>query len=290
MAASRESRRRRHQSHNGVALKPTPWPQPQNHPIAGAPAGGRLRARCCPTSATWGAGIRSRRCGSWARSISSSPGSSPTSASAGQGTRTAALRRPALLIPGFLAGDWTLRTQHDWLRRIGYRPRLAGVPFNVNYSEVMLRPLIDALVEMHRKSTARVALIGHSRGGVLAKVLSHRKPELVEQVITLGSPLNDPFDVHPLTMAGVRAAHLFNAVRYRHPASVEKRFLRDLSAAPRVPTTSIYSRSDGVVNWKACLRHDVNAIEVHGSHVGLAMNPEVYRILAHMLPAPWRES
>jgi len=120
-------------------------------------------------------------------------------------------------------------------------------------------------------------------------VLSHRKPDLVEQVITLGSPLNDPFDVHPLTMAGVHAAHLFNAVRYRHPASVEMRFLRDLGAAPRVPTTSIYSRSDGVVNWKACLRSDLNSIEVHGSHVGLALNPEVYRILAHLLPAPWRD-
>ena len=131
-------------------------------------------------------------------------------------------------------------------------------------------------------------MIGHSRGGVLAKVLSHRKPDLVEQVITLGSPLNDPFDVHPLTMAGVHAAHLYNAMRYRHDASVEMRFLRDLRAEPRVPTTSIYSRSDGVVNWKACLRPDINAIEVHGSHVGLAMNPEVYRILAHMLPAPWR--
>jgi hypothetical protein len=66
------------------------------------------------------------------------------------------------------------------------------------------------------------------------------------------------------------------------------RFLRDLAAAPKVPTTSIYSRSDGVVNWKACLRSDINAIEVKGSHVGLALNPEVYRILAHLLPAPWR--
>lgn len=198
------------------------------------------------------------------------------------------LGRPVLLIPGFLAGDWTLRTQHDWLRRVGYRPRLAGVAFNVRYSEVMLRPLMNALEALHRKTAARVAVIGHSRGGVLAKVLSHRKPDLVEQVITLGSPLNDPFDVHPLTMAGVHAAHLYNAMRYRHDATVEMRFLRDLRAAPRVPTTSIYSRTDGVVNWKACLRGDVNAIEVRGSHVGLALNPEVYRILAHMLPAPWR--
>jgi pimeloyl-ACP methyl ester carboxylesterase len=199
-------------------------------------------------------------------------------------------RKPVLLIPGFLAGDWTLRTQHDWLRRVGYRPRLAGLAFNVMYSEVMLRPLIDSLEALHRKTGARVSLVGHSRGGVLAKVLSHRYPDLVEQVIALGSPLSDPFDVHPLTMAGVHAAHLFNAMRYRHPASVEMRFLRDLRAAPRVPTTSIYSRTDGVVNWRACLRPDVNGIEVRGSHVGLALNPEVYRILAHLLLAPWRQT
>jgi hypothetical protein len=195
-----------------------------------------------------------------------------------------------LLIPGFLAGDWTLRTPFQWLRRAGYRPRMTGVTFNVMYSEVMLRPLIDSLAALSRKTGSRVSLVGHSRGGVLAKVLAHRKPELVEQVITLGSPLQDPFDVHPLTMAGVRAAHVFNVMRYGHPASVEMRFLRDLAAAPKVPTTSIYSRSDGVVNWKACLRSDINSIEVKGSHVGLALNPEVYRILSCLLPAPWRHN
>jgi pimeloyl-ACP methyl ester carboxylesterase len=198
------------------------------------------------------------------------------------------LGRPVMLIPGFLAGDWTLRTPYQWLRRVGYKPRLAGVTFNVQYSEVMLRPLFDALSALHRRTGARVSIVGHSRGGVLAKVVAHRKPELVEQIIALGSPLRDPFDVHPLTMAGVRAAHVFNVVRYGHPASVEMRFLRDLAAEPKVPITSIYSRSDGVVNWKACLRPDINAIEVKGSHMGLALNPEVYRILAHLLPAPWR--
>ena len=232
-------------------------------------------------------------------------------------------RKPVLLIPGFLAGDWTLRTQYDWLRRVGYRPRLAGLSFNVMYSEVMLRPLIDTLFAMNRKTGARVSIVGAygllahrealpqplqlvglvARGHALDALAYHHRlvrlgeelgelrlgmPDLVEQVITRGSPLSDPFDVHPLTMAGVHAAHLFNAVRYRHPASVEMRFLRDLRSGPRVPTTSIYSRSDGVVNWKACLRPDVNAIEVRGSHVGLALNPEVYRILSHLLPAPWR--
>src|SRR5260370_2018131 len=138
--------------------------------------------------------------------------------------------RRVILVPGFLAGDWTLRTPYQWLRRIGYRPKMAGVTFNVMYSEVMLRPLIDTLVALNRLTGARVSLVGHSRGGVLAKVLAHRKPELVGPVITLGSPLTDPFNGHPLTMAGGRAAHLDNVFLSRHPASVQLRFCRDLAA------------------------------------------------------------
>jgi triacylglycerol lipase len=195
-------------------------------------------------------------------------------------------RKPVLVIPGFLAGDWTVRTPIEWLKRAGYRPRVGGVALNITYSEVVIKPLLETLAQMHARTGARISLVGHSRGGVLAKVISHRKPDLVEQVITLGSPLNDPFDLHPLTMAGVRAAQMYNVVRYGHPASVEMRFMRDLAAPPRVPTTSIYSRSDGVINWRACLRPDVNSIAVHGSHVGLTVNPDVYRILAHLLPAP----
>ena len=54
--------------------------------------------------------------------------------------------------------------------------------------------------------------------------------------------------------------------------------------------TSIYLRTEGVVNWRAGLRLDINGIEVRDSHFGLALNPEVYRILAHLLPAPWRQT
>lgn len=197
-------------------------------------------------------------------------------------------RKPVLLIPGFMAGDWTVRTLLDWLKRVGYRARVGGLALNITYSEVVIKPLLESVEQLHRRTGARVSLVGHSRGGILAKVISHRRPDLVEQVITLGSPLNDPFDLHPLAIAGVRAAHLYNVVRYGHPASVEKRFLRDLAAPPRVPTTSIYSRSDGVISWRACRRPDVNPIEVHGSHVGLTLNAEVYHVLAHLLPAPWR--
>ncbi len=196
--------------------------------------------------------------------------------------------QPVLLVPGFLAGDWSLTTLRSWARRVGYQPELAGINFNVQYSEIVLEALQRRLEDLHRAGAGKVHLVGHSRGGVLAKVLADRNPDLVEQVVALGSPLSDSFDVHPFTMAGVRAAHLFNVVRYRRRSHVEGGFLRELAARPAVPVTSLYSRSDGILNWRACVRHDLHSLEVSGSHVGLAVNPEVYRILAHLLAGGWK--
>lgn len=196
--------------------------------------------------------------------------------------------RPLILIPGFLAGDSSMSVMAAWLRKIDYYAELPGISFNINYSEVVLKALSIRLVEVFGWKGRRVTLLGHSRGGILAKVLAHRHPEMVEQVICLGSPIGNPFDVHPVTMAGVRVAQLFNFVRYGKTAGIEARFMRDLEAPVKVPTTSIYSRSDGIVHWKACLRDDVRQIEVHGSHVGLALNPEVYSIVARLLLEPPR--
>jgi pimeloyl-ACP methyl ester carboxylesterase len=192
--------------------------------------------------------------------------------------------RPVLMIPGFLAGDQTLLTMQSWLRRLDYAPALSGIRFNVRYSEVTIEAVLERLYVHHRRSRQKVALIGHSRGGLLAKVLADRNPELVSQVITLGSPLNAAFDVHPVTLAAVRAARLYNRIRYRSQWGTEAAFIEHLAAPPAVPVTSIYTRSDGVVNWKACLREDVTTVEVHGSHGGLGVNAEVYRHLARLLP------
>jgi triacylglycerol lipase len=192
--------------------------------------------------------------------------------------------RPVFLIPGFLAGDRSLLTMQSWLRRLDYKPALSGIRFNVRYSELTLEGVLERLYVHHRRTRQKVALVGHSRGGLLAKVLSDRNPELVSQVITLGSPLNAAFDVHPVTMAAVSAARFYNWVRYRNQWESEAAFLEQLSAPPAVPVTSIYTRSDGVVNWQACLRDDVTAVEVSGSHGGLGVNAEVYHHLARLLP------
>jgi pimeloyl-ACP methyl ester carboxylesterase len=196
--------------------------------------------------------------------------------------------QPVLLVPGFLAGDSSLSTMRDWLRRLGYQPELPGFAINIRYSEAELKTVLLRLVDLYGWMGQPVTLVGHSRGGLLAKVAAHRHGEMVGQVITLGSPLADPFDVHPFTMASVRMAQVFNLVWYGQRGGVERRFLRDLAAPARVPLTSVYSRSDGIVHWQACVRPDATCVEVDGSHVGLAVNPQVYALLARALAAPGR--
>jgi pimeloyl-ACP methyl ester carboxylesterase len=191
--------------------------------------------------------------------------------------------RPVLLIPGFLAGDSSLIVLSGWLRRMGYRPAISGISFNVHYSEQTLDGIVERLRRLVSMSGRKAAVIGHSRGGLLAKVVGDRHPDLVDRVVALGSPLADVYDVHPLTMAGVHAARFYNWVRFRLDWDAEQSFLADLAEPARVPVTSIYTRSDGVVNWKACLRDDVTALEVPGTHSGLAVNADVYRLLARLL-------
>lgn len=196
--------------------------------------------------------------------------------------------RPVLLVPGFLAGDQSLVTMRDWFRRMDYRPSLSGIRVNIRYSEFLVDGITERLREHVEQYGRRAAIVGHSRGGLLAKVVADRNPALVDQVITLGSPLGNPYDVHPMTLASVHTARFYNFVRYGNREQLETAFETDLAARPIVPITSIYTRSDGIVHWRACLRPDIPALEVHGSHSGLAHNAEVFHILARLL-APNRK-
>ncbi len=196
--------------------------------------------------------------------------------------------RPVLLIPGFLAGDWTLRVLNGWLSRVGYAPYLSGILLNAQHSERMLAGLRRKLVEVKKQSGARVTLIGHSRGGLLGKVLSQRRPQDVEQVITLGAPLADWTDLAAVTSHAVGVVKAVNELSYARRFNPEGRFTFDLKLTPLVPTTSIYTRSDDVVNYRSCLRPDVPAIPVWGSHNGLVVNPEAYRVIGRLLARPRR--
>lgn len=190
---------------------------------------------------------------------------------------------PVLLVPGLMAGDSSLRVLRNWLLRSGYHVETAGLVFNIRYSELVAGTITLRLRAMHRLLGRTVTIVGHSRGGMLAKVVADRQPSAVARVVTLGSPLGDPYDIYPLTMAGVRIAHALNVLRYARGGGVERRFLAELEAPARVPLTSVYSRTDGIVHWEACLRPDAECLEVIGSHLGLGFNLHVYQLLAGIL-------
>ena len=196
--------------------------------------------------------------------------------------------RPVLLIPGFLSGDWSMRLLQNWLERVGYKAYLSGILFNVQHSERMLAGLRHRLIEVQTESGSRVSLVGHSRGGLLAKVLSQRRPNSVEQVITIGAPLADWTDISLLMHHAVGMVRTANEIAYGRKLNAEGRFGHDLSLPPAVPTTSIYTRSDDVVNFRSCIRPDIPTISVWGSHNGMLVNAAVYRLLGRMLARPRR--
>jgi pimeloyl-ACP methyl ester carboxylesterase len=113
--------------------------------------------------------------------------------------------RPALLIPGFMAGDGSLAPMADWLRRAGYRPSKAGMLSNVGCAGGGHTRLEQRLERLVAEQGQRAVVIGQSRGGSMAKVLAVRRPDLVCGLVTLGSPHQDPLAVHPVVRASVEA-------------------------------------------------------------------------------------
>src|SRR5215211_5003406 len=107
-------------------------------------------------------------------------------------------RRPVLLIPGFLAGDASLGTMANWLRRGGYCTHRTGIRANLDCSEQACRRLEARLEHMAERHAERVVIIGQSRGGVFARALAAKRPELVSGIVTLGSPVLSMLGVHPL--------------------------------------------------------------------------------------------
>jgi triacylglycerol lipase len=199
-----------------------------------------------------------------------------------------------VLIPGFLAGDGSLQVMRAWLKRIGYRPQPSGITVNVDCSDRAVDALDRRVQDLAQRTGRQVALIGHSRGGHFVKALAHRRPELVSSAISMGAGLDTPFDISAPTqaaVAAVRAVHARTSDRIARrgcfTSTCDCPFTRDYAGAfpDSVPLTSIYSRGDGVVRWRACLVDYARCVEVSGSHVGLAFNRKVYREVASTLAA-----
>ncbi len=202
--------------------------------------------------------------------------------------------RPVLLVPGFLAGDGSLRTLATWLRRRGYHVACSGIRWNVGCSERHLATVESSLERLHTRTGQPVVVVGHSRGGLLGNAVAGLRPDLVARVVTLGSPLADNFDIAVLTrlaVAGARRAehalHPESRARDCFSASCVCAFRRgaETGAAGPVPLTCIVTDDDGVVAPRSCTLPKARTLRVRGTHVGLIVNAEVYRILGAELAA-----
>jgi triacylglycerol lipase len=199
---------------------------------------------------------------------------------------------PVLLVPGFLTGDAQLRTLETWLRRCGHSTHSSGMRLNVDCSEASVGRLEQRLEAFIETQGERAVLIGQSRGGLFARVLAVRRPDLVRSLVTLGSPHVAPLSVHPMiwmqaaTLAGLSALGVPRLASHRCTyGDCCRDFAADLQAPmpAGVDFVSIYSKRDGIVDWRACLDGEAEQVEVTSTHCGMGLNAAVYEAMDEIL-------
>jgi triacylglycerol lipase len=200
--------------------------------------------------------------------------------------------RPVLLIPGFLAGDGSLGMMAGWLKRAGYRPSRAGMRANVDCSGATAVRLEERLEDLVAAQGRRAVIVGQSRGGTIARVLGGRRPDLVCGVVALGSPQLDPLAIHPLVRLQVEAVARLGSLGV--PGLFKRSCLEDDCCASfwaelaeplpdAVGFVSVYSKTDGIVDWRSCLDPNGELVEVDTSHCGMAVSPAAWRAVADAL-------
>ncbi len=190
---------------------------------------------------------------------------------------------PVLVLPGFLASSTSTKPLRKYIADLGYRAHRWKLGYNTGYSQSLHDGMRQRLVSLNRRYGEKVSLVGWSLGGVFARELAREMPELVRQVVTLGSP----FRGQPSSSNIHQLFDLISTVSY---ADLPEHFMRDMLEPPPVPTTAMYSRGDGMVAWQSTVevspRTDVENIHVGGAHVGLGFNPRVLIALADRLKQP----
>lgn len=186
---------------------------------------------------------------------------------------------PVLVLPGLLADDTSTRPLRAVLRRLGYRVHGWRLGRNVGPTAACVGGMRDCLRELRERYERPVSLIGWSLGGIFARELARETPDLVRQVITLGSPFR------MARTSQSRAHRVFERYSHLHVARTALPLERD-DKPLRVPATSIYSRLDGIVAWQACLDRPgprSENIAVIASHLGIGNHPAAIYALADRL-------
>ena len=198
---------------------------------------------------------------------------------------------PVILVPGFLAGDGSLALMSRTLRRHGVRTYRSHIRANVGCTLNAAAQLETRLESIALRRGSRVQIVGHSLGGMLARGLAVRRPDLVSGIVTMGSPMLAPAAHHASLTASVEL--LVRLSRAGVPGLMAEECVagscaRQSFEESRQPVpdgvsfTAIYSRRDGIVDWRACVDPLAVPVEVSTSHVGMAVDP---RVMDHVVDA-----
>jgi pimeloyl-ACP methyl ester carboxylesterase len=229
-----------------------------------------------PQFATWPGPDATVSLKSWMHEIAAlgrcqlAPPPFPEDAARGQG-------EPVLVVPGFCSPDGSTARLRAFLRRQGFAAQPWGAGVNLGPKPATVAAFDRAVADLAERSGRKVALVGISLGGVMAREMAKHRPDCVAQVITLVTPIHLPVTT-PL-------APLVQLASWRWPEPARKR-LAALAEPPPVKLTAIVNPKDGVVDWRSCLPAPGDGIEIvmiEGHHMTMASNPDAQRVVAARL-------
>ncbi|HVO63500.1 MAG TPA: alpha/beta fold hydrolase [Terriglobales bacterium] len=198
-----------------------------------------------------------------------------------------------IVIPGFLGTDAYLGQFRTWLGRIGYRPYFSGIGVNAECPNLLIQRRLTLCIEKALDETGRrIHVIGHSLGGIIARSIASQRPDNIASVTTLAAPFRGTV-AHRTVLRAAEAVrgkilrqHGTQVLPTCYTGRCTCNFLDSLkrNVPNSIVQTAIYTRSDGIVDWRYCLTGlDGCDFEVPGTHIGLSFNASAYSIVANRL-------
>ncbi len=190
---------------------------------------------------------------------------------------------PVMVIPGFTAGDRSTKILRDFLNAQGYSASCWEQGINFGAREELFDGALAVLDRLFEEYGCKVSLVGQSLGGIYAREMAKLRPEKVRQVITLGSPFNDP---------NGDSSQVSDLYQFFNPEAAEKpeqfRTMKwQTHIAPPMACTAIFSKGDGICHWRSCIQHGghgkVENVEVISSHTGMGVNHQVLFVIGDRL-------
>lgn len=188
-----------------------------------------------------------------------------------------------LVLPGFLASDASTAPLRRLLNDLGYDCMGWNLGRNIRVDNARVAAMMECVDQLVERTGGKISIVGWSLGGLFARELAKKAPEKIRQVISLGSPISDDRN-------HTNARRLFEYLNGQEPEPMRDGDFSRLAEAPPVPTTSILTKTDGVVHWRGSIQHgdreDCENIEVFASHCGLGVNVSAVYAVADRLAQP----